>query len=249
MINRLKPRRSRQTESADGSRRSFFWKLGAGVSGAMASMAGVARAGPGDSGKLALRVAELEEERTLRRLHQGFEQAIDHGRYEAAVGFFADDAQVVFNGGVFRNRSLGIRRLYLGKFRSGMSGKRLEPAPAFQSDGVDRPDSVTVAPDGLTAPAVFPYSIQVGRPIESQSSIAGMARLQGNGVETWWEGGEYRVSYRRDSANEPWLISRLEYHTIARANYRPGRTQASAIAVPPLAELYPEDPEGPDAFA
>lgn len=248
MTNRCKPPKSPRTESADGSRRSFFWKLGAGASGAMASVAGVASADAGDAQDLSRRVAELEEEKALRKLHQAFERALNHGRYEEASAFFADDAKVVFNGGVFDNRSRGVSRLLGARFRSGKTGKRIEPAPGFELDAEQQHDRVEVSPDRLSAKAIFPYSIQVGAPIESEASIASMARLQGDGVETWWEGGEYHVTYLRASADERWRISRLEYRTMSRANYRPGRSHATAIAVPALTTLYPEDPQGPDAL-
>lgn len=248
MTSRLKPGKSLQSESADDSRRSFFWKLGAGVSGAMASVAGVARADAGDAKDLSLRVAMLEEERTLRRLHDSFEQALDRGQYEKAIGYFADDAQVVFNSGVFDNRSGGVSRLYGGLFKSGKTGKRMEPAPGFELGSDQLQDKVEVSPDRLSATAIFPYSIQVGAPIESEASIASMARLQGDGVETWWEGGEYHVTYKRDAADQRWRISRLEYRTLSRASYRSGRSHATAIAVPAMSALYPEDPQGPDAL-
>lgn len=248
MKNFLKPGKSLSSESADGSRRSFFWKLGAGVSGAMATMAGVARAETGDSDRLARRVASLEAEQTLRRLHQAFEQAMDHGQYEDVVAFFSDDARVVFNGGVFDNRSHGVSRLYRGRFKSGKTGKRIEPAPGFEIDADQQRDSVQVSADLLSATAILPFSIQVGMPIESEASIASMARLQGDGVETWWEGGEYHVTYRRATADERWRISRLEYRTMSRANYRSGRSHATAISEPTISRLYPEDPQGPDAL-
>jgi hypothetical protein len=173
---------------------------------------------------------------------------MDRRRYEVAVELFADDAQVVFNGGVFDNGCGGVRRLFLERFRSGKTGGRMEPAPGFEVDADQRQDRVDVASDLLSASAVFPYSIQVGREIQTESSVASMARLQGGGVQTWWEGGEYRVTYRRDARHESWRIGRLEYHTASRADYRPGRSYANAIAVPPMSRLYPDDPQGPDAL-
>ena len=246
MMNRLKSEKSPNLRSADGSRRSFFFKLGAGVSGAMATMAGVARSETRDADNLSLQVALLEEEKALRRLHQSFEQAIDHGRYDEVVDVFTDDAQVKFNGGVFDNRSGGISRLYRDRFRSGKTGRRMEPAPGFELDAEQLRSSVEVSADLLSATAIFPYSIQAGMPIESDTSLASMARLHGEGVKTWWEGGKYHVTYRRDAAEQRWRISRLEYHTLSRADYRPGRSQATRISVPSIAARYPDDPQGPD---
>lgn len=247
-MNTLKIRKSKRLESADHNRRSFFWKMGAGVSTALASTAGLARAGAGNADDLSLQVALLEEERALRKLHQAFEQAMDNDRYEEVVRMFADDAEVLFNGGVFAGRSRGVSRLYRARFRAGKTGKRMEPAPGFELTGDRQQDSVEVSADRLSARAVFPYSIQVGTPIESDSSLAGMARLQGEGVKTWWEGGIYDVTYTRDPADGRWRIRKLEYTTLSRADYRSGRSYARPIAVAPFSTRYPEDPQGPDAL-
>lgn len=247
MTNTVKPGKASSAPSPDVSRRSFFWKAGAGLSAALASATGMARAAPGDAEDASLKAALLEEEQALRKLHQAFEQAMDKGRDDEVLDLFADDARVIFNGGVFDNRSEGVRRLYLGRFRSGKTGKRMEPAPGFEVDADRQQDSVEVSADRLSAKAVFPYSIQVGEPIETDSSLAGMARLHGGGVRTWWEGGVYSVSYRKDAGGR-WKIARLEYETLSRADYRPGRTYAMPISVSPLSARYPEDPQGPDAL-
>ncbi len=105
-----------------------------------------------------------------------------------------------------------------------------------------------VAGDRKSATAVFPYSIRVGIPLESVSSLVAMARLHGEGVRTWWEGGVYKIADGKDAAGR-WRIGRLEYDTLARADYRPGRSYAQAICVARLATRFPEDPHGPDDLA
>jgi carotenoid cleavage dioxygenase len=244
----LKLRRLPPAEAADRGRRSFFWKLGAGVSTALASTAGIAGTGPGDSDDLALQVVLLKEEQNLRRLHQRFGQAMDHGRYEDVIAMFADHAEVAFNGGVFAGQNQGISRLFGDRFRSGQTGRSMQPAPGFELAADQLQDSVEVSPNLMSATAVFPYSIQVGQPVESESSLASMARLQGGGVQTWWEAGAYRLTYARAAADGPWQIRRLDYNTLSRADYRSGRSYARPIAVAPLSACYPQDPQGPDAL-
>lgn len=243
MTDKLDSHESPNGGSVDNGRRSFFFKLGAGAT-ALASTA--AMAAPAGADDPARKLALLEEERALRTLHEAFERALDNGAYDEVVDLFADDAQVVFNNGVFANRS-GIGRLYRERFRAGKTGKRIEPAPGFALDSERQQERIEVSADRLSAEAVFPYSIQVGAPIETESSLAGMARLHGEGVRTWWEGGVYRVSYRKD-ADGRWKIGRLEYETLARADYRPGRTYAEPIAVAPISTTYPQDPQGADAL-
>jgi hypothetical protein len=240
------------------SRRSFVSKLGAGASALLASVAGTARAetpradtsetGTSDADTTRLRVALLEEEKVLRKVHQAFEQAMDKGMHEAVVGMFAVDAEVVFNGGIFRQRSNGVSRLYRERFPSGKTGGRMNPAPGFELAADQQSDGVDVSPDLRSATAVFPYSIQVGVPFETETSLAAMARLHGEGVRTWWEGGVYRVTYRKDDAGS-WTIGRLEYDTQSRADWRSGRSYAQPISVARLSTRFPVDPQGPDDLA
>ena len=224
----------------DNSRRSFVRNMGAGVSAALVPAVvpgvGSANAESRRADDPALRAALLEEEMALRQLHQAFEQAQDKGRHEDVLGMFAADAEVLFNGAVFRARNEGVSRLYRERFPAGKSGRRMEPAPGFELAADQQQERVQVAPDRLTATAVFPYSIQVGTPIDSQTSLASMARVHGEGVRTWWEGGAYHVTYRKDATDGRWTISRLEYRTLARADYRPGRTYAAPLSVAPVAE-------------
>ncbi len=227
------------------SRRSFMWRLGAGASAAVASTVGMARPEAPQAGGAALRVAQLEAEKVLRKLHLSFEQAMDKGLHEEVIGMFADDAEVVFNGGVFQ-RHQGVSRLYRDHFRAGRTGGRMEPAPGFELAGDQQQDSVDVSLDLLSAKAAFTYSIKVGMPFETESSLASMARLHGEGVQTWWEGGVYKVAYRKNAADGAWQIIRLEYDTLSRADYRPGRSYAAPISAAYFATRFPDDQQGPD---
>ena len=125
-------------------RRSFIWKMGAGASAALASTAvmGMAEAEASTTDNPALRAALLEEEKALRKFHQAFEQAMDKGLHEEVIGMFSDDAEVVFNGGVFKSRSHGVSRLYRDRFPAGKTGRRMEPAPGFELTADQQRDSV-----------------------------------------------------------------------------------------------------------
>jgi hypothetical protein len=76
-----------------------------------------------------------------------------------------------------------------------------------------------------------------------------MARLHGEGIMQWWEGGTYEASYLKGIKVGGWKIQRLEYRTRSKADYRPGKSHAETIYVPLLSTLYPEDPDGPDLLA
>lgn len=229
------------------NRRSFIWKLGAGGAAALASTAGMAKADAPQPDGAALRAALLEEEMALRQLHRAFEQAMDSGRYGEVIGMFAEDAEVLFNGGLFR-RTSGVSRLYGEHFRACRTGGRMEPAPGFELSAEQHRDSVEVAADRLSAKAALTYSIRVGMPFETESSLASMARLQGEGVRTWWEGGVYDITYRRTAVDGHWKISRLEYQALSRADWRAGRSYAQPITASHFAARFPEDRQGPDAL-
>ena len=54
--------------------------------------------------RLSNQLGILEDEKAIRTLHQTYETFLDSGRYEEVVGLFAEDAEVVFNGGVFKGK-------------------------------------------------------------------------------------------------------------------------------------------------
>jgi hypothetical protein len=166
--------------------------------------------------------------------------------YEDVANLFTDEGEVVFNGGVFKGKRKGVRRLYCEHFRAGLTGKKIDPAPGFQQDIEKQQDMITVAADRKYANAHFTYSMQVGVPMVPDSQLVRMARLQGQGIMKWWEGGVYEVSYVKDMKDGTWKIERLEHRVSSKADYRPGKSCAGPISVPLFSKKYPEDPAGPD---
>jgi hypothetical protein len=235
----------------DTGRRSFIWKTGAAMSAVVASaVAGIPPQKSGsDSGlknqlnHLSNRIGSLEDAHAIRRLHQAYESHLDQGMYEIVAGMFAGDAEVVYNGGLFGGKD-GIRRLYCEHFASGRTGRKIEPAPGFETDPAQQLDIVEVAGDRTTATGQFPYSMQVGVPMSGDSSLVEMARLQGEGIVHWWECGIHAVSFvKKDNT---WKIKKLEYRASLKAGYKPGRSSAKPISVPLFSETYPKNLTGPD---
>ncbi len=236
----------------NSGRRSFLWRTGAAMSAVLASaVAGVSKSGPdddsgvnGEVAKLSNKIGRLEDANAIRTLHQTYESNLDKGMYEDVIRMFADDAEVVFNGGVFAGREKGVRRLYHDYFAPRLTGKKIAPAPGFEPDPAGQQDIVKVTADRKTAAGQFPYSMQVGEPMTGDSSLVEMARLQGEGIVKWWEGGICEASYIK--IGESWKIRRLEYRTVSKANYRPGQAHATAIDVPAFSSVFPKNPAGPD---
>lgn len=244
-MNILKSKKISSDEPTVKSRRSFLWKMSAGASAALASAATFGNSSADNKDDLFAKLIKLEEEKKIRALHKNFENLMNQGQFDDVQNLFADNAQVIFNGGVFKNRK-GLNRLFENQFKQGVTGKSMQPAPGFEVAADQQQEALELAADNLSATALFPYSIQVGTPLESDSSLTEMARLQGEGIQTWWEGGNYKVSYVKDAKNKDWLINKLEYLTLSRADYREGRSYAQAISVSQFSTIYPADRGGPD---
>ena len=241
-------------KGADRGRRSFMWKAGAAMSAVLATaVPGIARARVNNDKNLHTRIDSLsnqmgmmEAENAIRNLHKAYENFLHNGDYREVVNLFTDDAQVVFNGGVFKGKNKGIHRLYCEFFSAGSTGKKMEPAPGFELTNDQQEDYVEISKNRSSAKARFTYSIQVGTPIVSDSQLVKMAHLHGEGFIKWWEGGIYEVSYVKDIKEGSWKIKDLEYKTLSSADYRPGRSYAAPFSVPEFSKVYPGEPAGPD---
>lgn len=235
-------------------RRSFLWKTGAAMSAVLASAVS-GKSSPemhqaaglkSQVDTLSNQLGILDDENSIRSLHRTYESLLNSGRYEEAVNLLTDDGEVVFNGGIFKGKSRGVLRLYHGRFKPGLTGKKIEPAPGFLPDIEPQPDNVKVAADRKAASASFSYSIQVGTPMAPDSQLVQMARLHGEGIRKWWEGGIYEIAYVKDSEDSGWKIKRLEHRILSKADYRPGKSHARPISIPRFSKTFPEDPAGPD---
>lgn len=241
-------------ERPKNGRRNFLWKVGGAMTAVLATaVPAMSKTALRSDTKLESEVARLsgqlgmlEDEKNIRSLHKTFEALLDKGIYENVPGLFTDNAEVIFNGGVFKGRNDGLHRLFHNHFSAGRAGKKMEPAPGFELAAEQQQDRVEISLDRRSAKAGFTYSMQVGAPIVSDSPLVQMARLQGEGIRKWWEGGVYEVSYVKDAGKGTWKIERLEFKTLSRADYQPGRSHAKPIAVNPFSKVYPHDPDGPD---
>ncbi|NLA74829.1 MAG: SnoaL-like domain-containing protein [Deltaproteobacteria bacterium] len=244
-------------DQPDTGRRSFIWKAGAAVSAVLAT-ALPAMAMPAfkkDKGlksevdRLNSRLGTLEDEKSIHALHHTCEALLDRGAYEELVEMFSNDGEVIFNQGVYKGKETGITRLFCGLFRSGMTGKRMSPAPGFETVCASVEDHVQVSSDRMSAKGCFLYSMQIGIPLDSDSVLVQMARLQGGGVMRLWEGGTCHISCVKDKADGSWKIKRLEYQALAQADYRHGKSDAKPVSASLFTKRYPEDPVGPDKIA
>ena len=165
---------------------------------------------------------------------------------KTVIGMFAEDAEVIFNGGVFRAQSRSepplSRSFPGGQDRpTGWSRRRLRARcrPATR-------ERAGVAGSAGRRTPCSPTRSRSGTPFESETLARRMARLHGEGVRTWWEGGAYHVTYRKDVTAVHGRSAGSNIDTLARADYRSGRSYAQPISVSRFTTRFPADQQGPD---
>lgn len=222
-------------------RRSFIRKMGAVVTTGVVASAVPAVSKPdersdSDAGvrirDLSERIAFLEAERSIVSIYHTYESLLNDGIYDKISDLFTADGESVYNNGIYRGKDTGVTRLYNNRFRNGHTGKKVDTTPGSKEEY-----SINISKDYLSADASFPYAMQAGTPIVSDSVLVKMARLHGGGINKWHENGVCELSLTRSSKEDGWMIKRLEY-----------RTDSGSVPVPLFTKVFPADPEGPDAL-
>jgi hypothetical protein len=213
-------------------RRSFIWKMGAAMSAGVLASSVPAAATDKSGGELSERLAFLEAEKSIIGLYHTYESLLNDGIYDKISELFVTDGEAVYNGGVFRGRDMGVTRLYNNQFRSGLTGKKMDATLDSKEE-----HSIYISKNHLSAKASFPFAIQAGTPMVSDSVLVSMARLHGGGINKWRENGVCELSLTRKSREDEWMIKRLEY-----------RTESRTASVPAFAKVFPADPSGPDTL-
>ena len=205
-------------EQTDSNRRSFLLKAGTAVSAGMAAtVPGMTAAGNNDQvDQLSRQVARLQDENAIRKLHSAYENYLDSGRYSEVADLFTIDAEVIFNGDIYKGKEKGITQLYNVHFNANKTGKKLKSVVQVNEE---QQDVINVSADGKTATAKFDYSIQVGEPMAEDSSLVQMARLQGEGIMKFREGGVYEIALEKNIEDGIWKIKKLEHKVLARTQY------------------------------
>jgi len=241
------------TESTGGiGRRSFFVKLAAAIGVAIPAQTALSASPPEDNRIDALeaqladvkqQVGILEDTQAIRKLHHAYGYYIDKCLYEETVDLYADDSEVRFMGGIWKNKS-GVRRLYVDTFQSFFTDGKNGPVPGFLLDHPQLQDIVDVAADRKTATARFRCLMQAGVHDGSDAPMAKSLRDRGLPPMQWWEGGIYENEYVR--IDGIWRIKTLNYKPIWHADFDKGWAFTKPEYVPAYSETYPDNPNGPD---
>lgn len=239
-------------------RRSFLWKAGAALSGTLASAAAIAASpvvaapaspiaplGPRPDAERSggADPAVLESAAAICGLREALAHALNERRFEDVVGLFTERAEVRFNGGIFSGAS-GVRRLYAGHFGGDLDGERGEPVHRFMLGDPGPRDTLDIAPDRRSATGRFHCNVLAEAAIAADSSLAAMARQQGQGTVRWWEDGVFDCNYVKTGG--AWKLDRLAYRADPSSNPALARYGAAPRGVPRYSSLYPGNPSGPD---
>jgi hypothetical protein len=163
-------------KDAASTRRSFL-KGGAVVAAPLAAAAPVAVLA---HERQAARLARLEDEAAIRRLHQAWLRTINSDAREDAAELFADPGRARFD----------------------------EAVCGVAADHAAEPDRIEVAADGARAKGRFHCAVELETRIAPDCTAAQMARLQGGGVVRRTERRLLEAEYVK--AGGAWAIDRLE---------------------------------------
>jgi len=193
--------------------------------------------------KLTKRIDDLEhalgieqDVNQVRRVQYTYGYFIDKSQYNECVDLFADDGEVWFLGGIYKGKA-GIRRLYIERFQTHFTQGHNGPRYGWLLDHPQLQMVIDVAPDRKTAKLRGRSQMQ-----------AGLHETAEGEQRAWWEGGIYENEYVKQDG--VWKIKALRYYPFWHGSFEEGwaKTPIDFIPMATEAQLYPNDPTGPDAL-
>jgi len=190
------------------SRRAFFLQgsaaLGAGVASTVGAAALTTDAATPDAAQ-SQQLALLQDREAIRQLQLAFTTLMENQAYEAAAELFGDQADLQLSG-VRAKGMPAIRQLLADQYRH-------QTAPALHSayrpNSLQAQDELTLSDDRLRASATFHVDVALGTALAGDSTIAQMARLQGQMADRHWESG--RIEARYVKTHGRWKVASLRY--------------------------------------
>jgi hypothetical protein len=186
-----------------GTRRAFFLRGGALLGAGVGTMA--AAAVPDRVTELQRELTSHQDREAIRQLHLAFTAAVEKQAYEAAVALFEPDADLNLSGLTARGLP-AIRRLFATQYRQ-QQARVLHSA--YRQSPRQQQDLVAIAADGAHASATFHCDVELSAPLAADSTLAQMARLQGQVAERHWEAGRFEARYVKSAGQ--WKMAALRY--------------------------------------
>lgn len=175
------------------SRRTFFLQGGAALGAGVATAGATALAADGarQSTDELQKLASMQDFEAIRQVHLAFANMIEDQSFEAAADLFDDHALLQLSGVRATGRP-AIERLLSSQYR------HQEAAvihSAYRQNNTRQRDAVTVRGDRQQATATFHVDVALSMPLLGDSTVAQMARLQGQVASSRWETGRLEVKY------------------------------------------------------
>jgi len=196
------------SSKSNTSRREFFLRggalMGAGVASTAALMAGNGPASGDQLQQLQSQLASMADCEAIRKVHAAFASMIEKQNYETAAELFDDHASLDLSGVSATGRS-AIAQLFADRYRH-------HTAPvihgAYRQGDLSR-DSVALHDDRQQAEANYYVDVALIIPLLGDSTVARMARLQGQTASRRWESGRLEAGYVKTEGQ--WKIVSLTW--------------------------------------
>lgn len=194
------------------TRRAFFLRgsavLGAGVATTAAAAALLPDNAPLVAEQLQLlqrALTDHQDREAIRQLHLAFTRAVETQAYDIAVELFAPDAALDLSGSVAQGQP-AIERMFATQYR-----QQLAPVihSAYRHSPLQQQDLIAIAADGANASGTFHCEVELSSPLPADSTLAQMARLQGQVSQQYWQAGRFEAMYVKTAG--AWKMAALRF--------------------------------------
>ncbi len=199
----------------NGTRRTFFLRSGALLGAGVATTAAAAALLPATASSAADRLQVLQRElaaqqdrETIRQLQLAFTRAVANQAYEAAAELFVPAADLHLSG-LSASGQPAIARLFAIQYRQ---QRAYVIHSAYRQNQFQHRDLVSIAADGVHAMGTFYSDVELSTPLPTGSTLAQMARLQGQVAERRWESGRFEAQYVKTGGQ--WKMAALRYFAV-----------------------------------
>lgn len=194
------------------NRRAFFVRSSAAVGAGLAATSAAASGLMFDASlPLKEQVAHLQHQLTLledreaiRQLQLAYTTLVEKQAYTAVAELFTPDAKISQGDTRFRDKQA---ELFFAAVDQAHNSEVRQTA--LRLDDPLQQDCIAIGADGQHADAVFHCQVEISVPHTDNSSLADMARLQGQYASSRWIKGKFNMAYRKVGGQ--WKISRLEF--------------------------------------
>ena len=193
------------------SRRAFLTQGGAALSAGVAATAGAAaldpegaKSRPGELEQLRQKLAFAEDREAIRQLHAAYTLLMEDQRFEGVAELFDDRAWLQLSG-VSATGRRAIEQLFAEQYRRQLAAT----LHSAYRENDPRRDCVAVSDDHRQASATFHVEVELSTPLQGDSTIEEMARLQGHVTDRRWQAGRLEATYVKTAGQ--WKMASLNY--------------------------------------